>query len=1459
MGGQYADKPLYGLLTDEYFGDLCDWQGPVLIGEDNTVTKIGNYSVPNYNGCYFNGYLLAVNWTAGGVTWTTYNTETWEQAGMSVTFTINSPYTFPQTMTYDPVTKTIYASVVEDSWGYVESQAVLASIDLSNGLDPVRQIAPLEVPMRAMAADKDGTIYAVGYDLALYTVNKFDGTLTHVADLQLPEGEGDPSFSFYYARESAIIDWSTGDLYFSYCDDMQDTYLVRVDKTDGTTELVGDYSYENGSGLSDIFGAMWFDQKAEAVAGTPETVKDFTVTVSGTELIADATFTMPETTTDGETLTGELSWKIVAGTAQLAYGVAVPGSEVSTPVAVEIPGNYNFVLTVSSGDLESAPATAMVFVGPDTPCIEGLPYFVTIGEGMSLILRWNEAIPVNGGNLAEPLTYRIVRYPDEITVAEDATGKQFADNLTSEYLTKYYYEITPRAGEIEGEAVKSREAYAGRYFTLPHEMSFTNSANDDIFSLYELLDANGDGNVWYHHSLYGLSCPGDKENSNDYLCIGPFACSAGSLYSFGFRVSTHGSVNETVAVYAGTDASDVASLRAYTVIPETAITFRDGEYNLAGDFKPETDGIYYFAIHACTPHQSSGIDVASVSVTEAISSTPAAPASVNAVPGADNVIIRFTVPENSICGQPVTVTAANIYRDGCLLCTLTDGLEANTEIEYKDVTATAGMHRYDVKCVNESGEGAPATVNCWAGLDVPGFVPELNIVEDASTPGLLHLTWNNPVAGVHGGYIDPAGLTYKLNWLCYDLNPSTGLIDMGSVNSYDLQLPELNVQSVFGASVYASNVAGEDRTTWNTKSCYVGPALPLPLCESWAGMRSSSGTWAGQSLDDDFEIFESYWETNDGYATGKNVQDGDGGMMLVSTTIDGGAHRLRSPRVDISSAEDPRAVFYYLTTPATSEMYVEILVEDQPALRICDLEITGDGKWIRAELPLSDYRSSKYIQLAFVARSATAALEFAAIDNFRLADYKSHDLEVIEFIAPAKADVNTPVPMKVTVRNNGIGTLDAADYSVYLYKNGTKVAESVGKNVDKDAVVTIDLSDTPLVTDPELSEYYAEIIYAADENISNNCSGVCSVRIIIGNYPRVNDLAADADNGDAVRLSWSDPLEWESFSAPVVETWESYDAFAIDGFGEWSLYDGDGLNTVRLAMSSDGVLEYPNAGAPMAWQVFDPETLGIFMNPWYARSGKQFLVSMQACDEEGTRNGQSNDWLISPELYGGAQLISFFATAPHSSYSPEILDIMVSTTGNAPQDFEMLEQGVEVNYAKDWTEFFFTLPAGTRYFAIVHRTVGRMAVLLDDLRYTPVTTDETSLELYGYNVYRDGMRLNTEPVTENDYIDRDVLAGQSHKYNVTAVWDLGESGLSNTLDVTVTSVDGISTSMSVSACQGAIRVTCDTLCEVTVFNTAGITVADQKIVGSVLIAVPSPGIYLVKCGDKVVKVAVDLR
>ncbi|MDE6176677.1 MAG: hypothetical protein K2F71_03960, partial [Paramuribaculum sp.] len=162
-------------------------------------------------------------------------------------------------------------------------------------------------------------------------------------------------------------------------------------------------------------------------------------------------------------------------------------------------------------------------------------------------------------------------------------------------------------------------------------------------------------------------------------------------------------------------------------------------------------------------------------------------------------------------------------------------------------------------------------------------------------------------------------------------------------------------------------------------------------------------------------------------------------------------------------------------------------------------------------------------------------------------------------------------------------------------------------------------------------------------------------------------------------------------------------------------------------------------------------------------------------------------------------------------------------------------------------------------FAIVHKSVGKLAMLVDDITYVPAGSQPMSLELQGFNVYRDGVRINSEPIAENEYHDRGVKIGNTYTYHVSAVWDKGESPLSNKVEISpstgIAEVDAdgfkVTTSGATIRVDGVDGV-------VALYSTSGVCVGSGRASGSIEFTVSASGIYVVKSAHNTAKVVIRL-
>lgn len=296
-----------------------------------------------------------------------------------------------------------------------------------------------------------------------------------------------------------------------------------------------------------------------------------------------------------------------------------------------------------------------------------------------------------------------------------------------------------------------------------------------------------------------------------------------------------------------------------------------------------------------------------------------------------------------------------------------------------------------------------------------------------------------------------------------------------------------------------------------------------------------------------------------------------------------------------------------------------------------------------------------------------------------------------------------------------------------------------------------------------------------------------NVIVKLPTLPTPSNLQGSASNDGTISLKWTAPNLDNIIPAAYTETFESADTKDVfpTTFGDWKFVDMDqkpigGPNTFSLpgidyeSRQSFFVMDASNA-------VFSTDEL---KQLYSAHSGTKYLSNMYLYNE-----GVVNDWAISPLLAGVEQDISFYARCFTKTY-PETFQVLYSTTDTEISSFKQVDEEVAIQ-SDFWNKFFFTLPEGAKYFAIRCTSNSAYSLFIDDVTYIPASTGEKGA-LEGYNVYRNGAKINNELVTTESYVDSPQPYGEDFTYAVTAVIkDRGESAASNKFVVKeYTGIDG---------------------------------------------------------------------
>ncbi len=169
-----------------------------------------------------------------------------------------------------------------------------------------------------------------------------------------------------------------------------------------------------------------------------------------------------------------------------------------------------------------------------------------------------------------------------------------------------------------------------------------------------------------------------------------------------------------------------------------------------------------------------------------------------------------------------------------------------------------------------------------------------------------------------------------------------------------------------------------------------------------------------------------------------------------------------------------------------------------------------------------------------------------------------------------------------------------------------------------------------------------------------------------------------------------------------------------------------------------------------------------------------------------------------------------------------------------------------------WTKYEYDLPAGTLHFAIRYVSNDTYMLMVDDVTFTPDPYLSVPT-LVGYDIYRDGVKINDSPVTGGEYLDTEAFDG-SHTYHVVAKYAEGDSELSNAVTLDRSGVDSALAASLYVGVEGR---------DIVVIGAGDQPVAVVSVDGKVLRRVTgdlrltvTPAVYLVTVGNNTFKLLV---
>lgn len=1367
------------------YGELCytslwevdddgvlDWgvySFPASAGTSVTPHYIHTVLQANGGGAYHNGKLYFTSYYEGPVEllylyFCVLNVETWEMEEQ-IALPSDMYSSIALDMTYDPVSRQLYSQAYVDETG---NDYTLSIMDIETGLATTVASLPR---MSFIACDITGQMYGVRYSDGMFCkIDKTNGQLTTIGATGItPKYMGTGTF-----------DSQTGKLYWtttSYTA-AEESGLYEIDLATGKASLISLFPNE------EMFTCMYIPRPENEyrLGDIQNFTADFAQNPTGTISV-----TAPATDAQGNAITGNVT-VVVYDNGQLLFSLpAAPGATVTQEITLSN-GVHNLEAMATHATVGKSKSKELnVFIGTDGPAaVQNLT--LTRGENNLAVLTWDApATGAHGGEIKPNLLYyNIYRLPENELVGEDVDGTTWSETITKDLYREYSYNVVGYYKGVKGDSIESNKVAFGTPFEVPYSIGF-----DDFNSLLDCIIYNNNNDSGYWGWYQSTKCAAYRydtfNDADDWLLIPAVKLVAGQTYKLKYKASSYGGFlyPESMEIKIG-KGQEIEDFTATIVENKQYPHDKMQEYEAVIENIEET-GAYFIAFHATTKRGEYFLFVDDVQVLNGPSAI--APGLVENLviapaPSAELATeISFNAPTKDFAGNELTeITGITVYRENEIIKTF-DAVTPGTAVSFKDSGAKQGLNNYKIVVANSNGEGNPAEMSCWAGIDVA--VAPTDPVHSTNDGVNASISWTAPAQGVNGGSIDYSKLTYTIT-----RNDGVVVVSGLSATSYvDTTIDTAGGQKNVYYSIVAVNDAGVSEAA-KTHFLVYGAPYSGEYHESFKNGAVETNPWVIEIVKESINPSIPAWQV---VTKGENpvidAQDGDNGLVTFTRNTPWASSRIISPKLQAGDIKNPVLSFwmYHYFNPldiwSTDQdiMQPEVFVDgkftnltEKPILLI-----NGKG-WYKYEIMLTDYVADKVFQVAFCGTSGSGYN--IHLDNIALVDVLDNDMEIAAFEVCERLAVGTSRNIDVTVRNHG--AVAVSDYKVVLYRNGEAWKEQAGnKKLAFGAEETLSFEISASVADAgSTCNYYAEIVYAADQNLANNTSETKSVLIPDSGLPTVTNLVANhTENG--IELSWDEPASLPENSV-MTEGFENFEAFTIDDFGDWTLYDVDALETYCISNPSaeSGVYEYPNAGSQMAFQVFNSAQAGITSKAWIPFSGNQMAVSFASIE------GQNNDWLVSPEVVGG-QTVSFYAKSASVYYGEESFYFCYSAADSAVASFKPL---ADVQYAPcgRWGKFSFTLPDDARFFAINYVSTELYALLIDDIEYQSKTP--MLLELQGFNVYRNGELWSDAVVEDISYLDnKDIVQGQSYTYRVSTIYDKGESALS--APVTIVALSGVET------------------------------------------------------------------
>lgn len=1378
----------------------------------------------------------------------------------------------PYTMVYDEKHDLFYGLSVanmNDGFFCVFDPNKMTTTGYNNELESWEYIKQLKSFMAVLAYDsKNDVLYGFDDSNTVYTIDPTTGDCFESGYLEAPG-----SVDLFTAGFSGQVTYSPMDEMFVmvYRDnEIQASRLFFINPENW--EIFEGPVVTNDDNIPYISVLLCNDDFAPAdapelaAAPTLDFVKDAT---TGT-----ITFTVPELTYYGVEIGSTPVYATVKVDDDVLFEGNLKAGETKTLNATLTEGKHELTLTTAIGENVSPVRTVDFYIGNDTP---KAPTNVNLDIDR---LTWKApgSTGVNKGYVnTDALEYNV--YVNDVM-----------QNINPIEDTEYTLRMPAdmKRATIEVEAVAKGKTSArtgisdviGKALTLPVSYTPTRSERE----LFTVLNCNNDSQAWGYGESDGTSYIGFPigyfEDANDWFVLPAINLpDADKLYNFTFLLSDmyeNGGV-ECYEVYVARKPTERELLSG------TCIQAVDGRFfplaweQVSLNFAVKEPGNYYIGVH-CSSRKSDdswGIAVRDMRITEVAGKTSSVPADaqkIEIVPGeygALHATLSITLPTLDIVDKPLaaddelTVTVKSGSYSG-----KATGKPGETVSVLCEVDAD-GNNEFEIQISNGNGAGYARLVRQYVGIDTP-LAPK-NITGIPSEDNLsMNITWEAPgLLGENDAYVDPDEVRYNIytrSGVSYykvaeNLTATSYLYKPGNPALDDYHVGP-SAQNSVGESSYSVFVQD-----------MLGKPYKAPVIEEW---NTTSFTMMPYNFSTSGEYAASIWE-NTSNAEGLGLEGcklKEGAVISFTTTGGPGMTRLILPKVStlgLRKADFILRFWDYGDTPKLEifgrrhgheqEELIETIIPNNPQ----------QGEWNDAYVALPEgYLDCPWIQIRVRAHLTGAVSEYLVFDSWQVFPDCEYDLGITSFEGPTEASIGDIVTYKVQVtnggheRHQGVLTTTLVDEEGKVYASDVANVEPLTAAQVFERSVVFELNGS--YNDVTKLRVESKVECADDENADNNTAGT-ELAVHSSPIPSVSDLSGTLNDDKHAELTWSHPTT----TYGDYENFEYLPAFVnSDQLGMWKNVDRDKF-TPAVFENGAMVINWEGAEEPCGWTVVDTEKLGLINDTRaYPLSGKQYLMCRSAAiPEDGNPlDYQSDKWLISPEVVGGTTL-SFWLNC--LTVDTEYLELWYSEKGQELGTISILDKHTcgDFKYMRSlsksgsdtWEEIVQKLPNKARYFAIRYTSFDGLAVMIDNISFTPVENKTATAD--NYSLYRSENGGATQLIAENisgtSYTDA-TYGGPQAVYHLVANMEIDgvmtQGPKSNEVLIQGSAVEGISGATAVTGGHGEVVLEGFDGQKVTIAATDGKVVYNTMVRGQRMSLALDGGVYLVTIGKKSHKVVV---